>query len=132
MVRYFLHLSRKKMRVLHHAILGCICSAAFVLSDSIHADFESLDDSFCAKDSCASTEKSVIPNEIIIDESLNELSQDDPRLIKILKEKYLVPPSKDDYNLPINNDEWDAYAHEEEKAYPMTFGQYGQPRAIDK
>ena len=35
---------------------------------------------------------------LVIDESLNELRQDDPKLINILKEKYLLPPSISPYN----------------------------------
>ena len=34
-----------------------------------------------------------------IDPSLNELDQDDPRLIQILKDEYLIPPSEEPYNL---------------------------------
>lgn len=114
------------MKGVHHAIFGCLCSVAFALSESLHGDFQPTDDAFCSRDNCD------IKREIIIDESLNQLSQDDPQLIKILKEKYLVPPSEEEYNLPINSDEWDVYMHEEDKAYPVSFGQYGQPRAIDK
>ena len=33
-----------------------------------------------------------------IDESLNKLRQDDPKLINILKKHYIIPPSKIPYN----------------------------------
>ena len=113
------------------AIFGSLCNLIGAVSDSIQQDFRNRDSGgFCTKDNCAI--KDISRPDVIIDESLNELAQDDSRLIGILKERYLVPPSKEPYNLPINDDEWDIYKHEEEKAYPLTFGQYGQPRAVDK
>ena len=38
-----------------------------------------------------------------IDTSLNHLNQDDPRLIEILKEHYLYPPSNKPYNFSNEN-----------------------------
>jgi len=52
----------------------------------------------------------------MIDETLNLLHQDDPMLISILKEKYLIPPSDLPYNFS--------------KTTPDLDGQYGQPRYI--
>ena len=37
-----------------------------------------------------------------INESLNELRQDDPRLINILRDQYLIPPSTLPYNFSNN------------------------------
>ena len=55
-----------------------------------------------------------------IDLSLNNLDQDDPSLIKILRDKYLIKPSKKELNL--NN--------------PMSSktlnGQFGQPFELDE
>ena len=55
-----------------------------------------------------------------IDLSLNDLDQDDPSLIKILRDKYLIKPSKKELNL--NN--------------PMSSntlnGQFGQPFELDE
>lgn len=54
-----------------------------------------------------------------IDESLNNLEQDDPKLIEAIKTKYLIPPSKEMYNFTNKGN--------------MNFGgQYGQPLIIDK
>ncbi len=39
-----------------------------------------------------------LAEELEIDWSLNELDQDDPKLIQIIKEKYLIPPSDKPYN----------------------------------
>ena len=59
-------------------------------------------------------------NPDLIDWSLNDLSQDDPLLIKLLQEKYLIEPNKRAFNLTI----------------PMTAsllkGQFGQPHELDK
>jgi hypothetical protein len=55
-----------------------------------------------------------------IDWSLNDLSQDDPKLIQILKEKYLIQPNKKPLNLtnpPSSN---------------KLKGQYGQPIFLDE
>jgi predicted Fe-S protein YdhL (DUF1289 family) len=56
----------------------------------------------------------------IIDWSLNELNQEDPKLIKILQEKYLIRPSKKQLNLtrPASN--------------RSLKGQYGQPLLLDE
>ena len=51
-----------------------------------------------------------------IDESLNGLRQDDPTLIQILKDKYLVPPS----SLPYNFSDPDANLQ----------GQFGQAKYV--
>jgi hypothetical protein len=55
-----------------------------------------------------------------IDWSLNDLSQDDPKLIQILKQKYLVRPNKKPLNLthPVSS--------------KTLKGQYGQPMLIDE
>ena len=34
----------------------------------------------------------------LIDEALNSLEQDDPRLVEAVRERYLVPPSTQPYN----------------------------------
>ncbi len=55
-----------------------------------------------------------------IDWSLNQLSQDDPKLIQILKEKYLIRPNNKPLNLtrmPSKN---------------VLNGQYGQPVILDE
>ncbi|TRY79994.1 hypothetical protein TCAL_12102 [Tigriopus californicus] len=54
-----------------------------------------------------------------IDESLNSLQQDDPKLIEAIKATYLIPPSKEMYNFT-------------NKANINFNGQYGQPLIIDK
>ena len=51
-----------------------------------------------------------------INPSLNLLSQDDPRLIDIIKNRYLYPPSEDVYNLSATD--------------PNLEGQFGQARYI--
>ena len=55
-----------------------------------------------------------------IDWSLNDLSQDDPKLIQILKEKYLIRPNNKPLNLtnPVSS--------------KTLKGQYGQPMLIDE
>ena len=40
-------------------------------------------------------------NPDLIDWSLNDLSQDDPLLIKLLQEKYLIEPNKRAFNLTL-------------------------------
>ena len=70
----------------------------------------SMDDlEYCDGDDCHEiiVESNKISDEAIevvgeIDESLNELEQDDPKLIEAIKEKYLVPPSKEPYNFTNN------------------------------
>jgi hypothetical protein len=55
-----------------------------------------------------------------IDWSLNKLRQDDPRLIQVLKEKYLIQPNNKPLNLtrmPSKN---------------VLQGQYGQPLILDE
>lgn len=61
-----------------------------------------------------------IDEKLTIDWSLNELKQDDPKLIQIIKDKYLIPPSTEEYNftVPVN-----------ELNYG---GQYTQPTTIDR
>ena len=54
----------------------------------------------------------------VIDESLNNLEQDDPKLVQILKEKYLIPPSQEAYNFS-------------KKAHLDLRGQFGQPLLIE-
>ena len=49
----------------------------------------------CDKDNC---DKYNFDPIFDIDESLNDLEQDDPKLIKVLKEKFLSPPSTEPYN----------------------------------
>ena len=51
-----------------------------------------------------------------IDKSLNDLRQDDPKLIQILREKYLIPPS----SLPYNFSD----------PYPNLQGQFGQAKYV--
>ena len=51
-----------------------------------------------------------------IDKSLNELRQDDPKLINILKDKYLIPPSNMPYNFSESNVDLK--------------GQFGQPEYV--
>ncbi len=42
-------------------------------------------------------------NSALIDPTLNSLEQDDPRLVKALKERFLIPPVKDKpYNFSAN------------------------------
>ena len=53
-----------------------------------------------------------------IDYSLNDLRQDDPKLIKILKDRYLIPPSNMPYNFSSPSVELD--------------GQFGQPSYVSK
>ena len=55
-----------------------------------------------------------------IDWSLNDLSQDDPKLIQILKDKYLIRPNNKPLNLtnPVSS--------------KTLKGQYGQPMLIDE
>jgi len=55
-----------------------------------------------------------------IDWSLNELSQDDPKLIQILKEKYLIQPNKKLLNLALS------------PSSNNLKGQYGQPMFLDE
>ena len=38
----------------------------------------------------------------VIDESLNRLEQDDPLLVKAVREKYLIKPTGEPYNLAYN------------------------------
>ncbi len=70
------------------------------------------------KDCSISNDNNIETEEI--DWSLNDLSQDDPKLIQILKEKYLVRPN----NKPLN------------LTHPVSSktlkGQYGQPMLIDE
>jgi hypothetical protein len=65
-------------------------------------------------------ECSVIDKTEVIDWSLNDLRQDDPKLIQILKEKYLIGPNNKALNLthPPSN-----------KALE---GQFGQPLYLDE
>jgi len=50
------------------------------------------EDDFCLNDACQP--------EFPVDESLNALEQDDPRLIEAIRERFLIQPSKDKpYNL---------------------------------
>ena len=51
-----------------------------------------------------------------IDESLNSLHQDDPKLIEIIKKHYLHPPSSEEYNFSSSN--------------PDVNGQFGQAMYI--
>ena len=55
---------------------------------------------------------------LYIDNSLNELRQDDPKLINILKERYMISPSKMPYNFS--------------RANVDLGGQYGQAAYIAK
>ena len=55
-----------------------------------------------------------------IDWSLNDLSQDDPRLIKLLQEKYLIEPNKKALNLTLP------------MSASLLKGQFGQPYELDK
>ena len=54
-----------------------------------------------------------------IDTSLNDLRQDDPRLIRFIREKYLIPPSSLPYNFS-------------NPSLPKLHGQFGQAQYIAK
>lgn len=51
---------------------------------------------------CDVSEEEVLEDIGVIDPALNELEQDNPRLIQIIKEKYLIPPSEEPYNFTSN------------------------------
>eukprot|EP00095_Tigriopus_kingsejongensis_P007423 maker-scaffold955_size76929-snap-gene-0.16 protein:Tk07423 transcript:maker-scaffold955_size76929-snap-gene-0.16-mRNA-1 annotation:"protein star-like" len=68
---------------------------------------------------CDKTDVNCMPESFgAIDESLNSLEQDDPKLIQAIK-GLLIPPSKEMYNLT-------------QKSKVNFNGQYGQPEIIDK
>lgn len=54
-----------------------------------------------------------------VNDSLNQLEQDDPTLIEAIRTKYLIPPSKEDYNFT-------------NKGHLSFRGQHGQPLVIDE
>ncbi|XP_040581290.1 protein Star [Lepeophtheirus salmonis] len=93
-------------------------AAAFVLS----IYFLSSEASFCNKDECLnSVGKDDIDTPYEIDWNLNELDQRDPKLISIIREKYLIPPSESsDYNFTVPLDQLNYK------------GQCGQPTQIDR
>ena len=62
--------------------------------------------------------KMVVPD---IDESLNELDQEDPKLIDVIRQRYLIPPPTDrPLTLPITGDKL------------KLGGQFGQVEEVDK
>ena len=65
-------------------------------------------------------ECSIIDETEDIDRSLNKLSQDDPKLIQTLKDKYLIGPNNKPLNLrrPPSN--------------KLLKGQFGQPEYLDE
>ncbi|TRY79517.1 hypothetical protein TCAL_09333 [Tigriopus californicus] len=65
---------------------------------------------------------------LAIDESLNELDQDDPKLIEIIRTKYLTPPSTKGYDFDYST----RFRSDDEDQYPYIQGQYLQPPLIDK
>lgn len=63
-----------------------------------------------------------------IDESLNELDQEDPKLIEAIRTKYLTPPSTKEYEFDYSI----RSRRDGEDQYPHIQGQYLQPPLIDK
>ena len=114
------------MRVL----IFCAIFASFYVQPSLQIDpieneipdeDEARKEQFCdaskdSKDDC----KGLWVEEVgIIDPMLNDLDQEDPKLIELIKEKYLIkPPSEKPYNFNSSN--------------PNLNGQYGQPVLIEK
>ncbi len=70
----------------------------------------------CSKANCRQAPEPVG----LIDESLNELEQDDPKLIDAIRKKYLIEPSTKPYNWGRGN-----------RAGMRTQGQYGQAIFVD-
>ena len=57
-----------------------------------------------------------------IDWALNDLEQDDPKLIEILKERYLIPPPSKDKKLNLYGNASPSHLR----------GQFGQPFKVDE
>jgi hypothetical protein len=85
---------------------------------SVYSEEKDCDDQLNNEKECLISNENIETEDI--DWSLNDLNQDDPKLIQILKDKYLIGPNNKTLNL----------------AHPVSSrtlkGQYGQPMLIDE
>ena len=109
-------------KMLLHRDLRRILTVAFIIILIILYLMYSLNSEYCPPDPFGDKVfQNIVENSGFIDSTLNDLEQDDPRLIEAIKTRFLVrPPNRNFSKLHLSGPN------------PKLDGQFGQPLEIDK